>query len=210
MNVGEFLNQLRNTDLDDLRLTNIGRWNVALKIVVALLLFVLVLGLYYYFRLKDLNAELVIAQERETALRQTYEERAFEAANLEAYRLQMRELEIRLDALIEQLPNETEVPGLLEDITETGISSGLQISSIELQAERPSDYYVELPIRFVATGGYHDFATFVSGVAGLPRIVTMHDFDISPVSGGGGLELTLDAKTYRYRSPEEGQGGLPQ
>ena len=201
MNIQEFFGQLKNTDIDDLRAGNIGRWPLALRIVVCVLAFSLAVAAYFYFRIQDLNDQLSAAEARELTLKQTYETRAFEAANLEAYRLQMRELEIRLDALVQQLPTETEVPGLLEDITDTGLSSGLVIRSIQLQPERAAQYYVELPIRFEATGGYHDFATFISGVAGLPRIVTMHDYDITR-EGNGVLRMVLNARTYRYR-PEQ-------
>jgi len=113
----------------------------------------------------------------------------------------MVELQDRLDTLISQLPSDTEVPGLLEDITETGLGSGLQIQSIALQEEVSHDYYIELPILMTATGGYHDFATFVSGVSSLPRIVTLHDFQIDRDSGT--LTLDITAKTYRYKEPEE-------
>ena len=117
----------------------------------------------------------------------------------------MVDLESRLEALIGQLPSDTEVPGLLEDVTETGLNSGLQIQSIALQSEVAHDYYVELPILIEATGGYHDFAGFVSGVAGLSRIVTLHDFTIDTDPDGQTLlSLSIIAKTYRYKAEQEG------
>jgi type IV pilus assembly protein PilO len=204
MDIKEFIEQINNIDLAEIRADNIGSWPVGVRIVACILAFVLAAGGYYYFRVMPLNTQLENAHNQEGQLKQDFSSRAFQAANLEAYRLQLQELELRLDTLISQLPSDTEVPGLLEDITETGLGSGLTIESIELQPETAHDYYIELPISIEARGGYHDFATFVSGVAGLPRIVTLHDFTIEP-SKDGVQTLSIEAKTYRYRqSPEEG------
>ena len=105
-----------------------------------------------------------------------FEKKAFQAANLEAYRQQMREMEESFGALVSQLPSDTEVPGLLEDITNKGLLNGLNIASIDLLPEQAREFYVELPISIVASGSYHDLGAFVSGMAGLPRIVTLHNF----------------------------------
>ena len=116
----------------------------------------------------------------------------------------MAEIEGSFGALLAQLPSDTEVPGLLEDIDERGAEAGLQINSIELRSEVAREFYVELPITIRVTGPYHDFGTFVSGVAGMPRIVTLHDYDMSSAPGqsGGILDMTILAKTYRYKSKE--------
>jgi len=201
MDIQAIIEEIKSIDPSEIRLDNIGRWPLVVRILMCIGAFVAVIALYFYLVVSNSNAllERTIAQEAE--LRETFESRSYEAANLEAYREQRVELDERLQKLIGQLPKDTEVPGLLEDITETGLSSGLAIDSIQLQSERSHDYYVELPISITASGGYHDFATFISGVSGLPRIVTLHDFEISR-SGSSLLNLSITAKTYRYKEPE--------
>jgi type IV pilus assembly protein PilO len=116
---------------------------------------------------------------------------------------QMVEMEESFGALISQLPSDTEVPGLLEDITNKGLLNGLSISSIDLQPEISREFYVELPIAIVATGSYHDLGAFVSGMAGLPRIVTLHDFTIrANGDNSAALSMNITAKTYRYKDGE--------
>jgi|SaaInlV_120m_DNA_3_1039746.scaffolds.fasta_scaffold07665_2 type IV pilus assembly protein PilO len=202
INFRGILDELKNIDFTEIRLDNVGSWPLIVRILACVLTLVLATGGYWYFRINALNTTFSNAVASETQLREQFSQRAFQAANLEAYRLQLEELELRLETLIGQLPTDTEVPGLLEDVTETGLGSGLTIENIILEPEIAHDYYVELPINIVATGGYHDFATFVSGVAGLPRIVTLHDFSIS---GDNEVLLTMniDAKTYRYRDAGE-------
>lgn len=202
MNIRDVIDELRNIDFSEVRLDNVGSWPLVVRILAGLLVLFIAIGGYWYFRINALNSSFENAVAAETRLRDEYTQRAFQAANLEAYRLQLAELELRLETLIGQLPTDTEVPGLLEDITETGLGSGLTIENIILEPEVAHDYYVELPINIVASGGYHDFATFVSGVAGLPRIVTLHDFSISGTNETL-LTMNIDAKTYRYRDAEE-------
>jgi type IV pilus assembly protein PilO len=141
-----------------------------------------------------------VAQTEEAELKQEFEKKAFQAANLDAYRRQMVEMQESFGALVSQLPSDTEVPGLLEDITNKGLLNGLEISSIDLQLEKAEEFYVELPISIVATGSYHDLGAFISGMAGLPRIVTLHDFNISASSENTNrLSMNIIAKTYRYK-----------
>ncbi|EGG30305.1 Type IV pilus biogenesis protein PilO [Aequoribacter fuscus] len=139
------------------------------------------------------------AEQKELDTKKDFEDKAFKAANLDAYKRQMLEMEDSFGALVSQLPSDTEVPGLLEDITNKGLANGLEIASIDLQDERADEFYVELPIAIVATGSYHDLGSFVSSMAGLPRIVTLHDFSIETARGGGDLRMNMIAKTYRYR-----------
>jgi type IV pilus assembly protein PilO len=202
MDIKDIIQQINNIDLSELRADNIGSWPLVVRVIACILAFVLAAGGYYYFRVMPLNTQFANAVGQEVQLKADYSSRAFQAANLDAYREQMVELEDRLQALIGQLPSDTEVPGLLEDITETGLNSGLNIESIELQSETAHDYYIELPINIQADGGYHDFATFVSGVSGLPRIVTLHDFAIRMGDDETLQGFTVLAKTYRYRQAE--------
>jgi type IV pilus assembly protein PilO len=156
----------------------------------------------YFLKVQDIRQQIQRAAEKEVQLLQQYQSKAFLAANLDAYRQQMLELDETFGALLEQLPKDTEVPGLLEDITEVAYGSGLSMKSISLQPEKVSEFYVELPIRIDVIGDYHDFGSFVSGVASLPRIVTLHDYTIKP-SDGSQLNMVIEAKTYRYKAEAE-------
>lgn len=197
-----WLDQLREIDFAELEFNTIGVWPLPVRIGLLTLVFVLVLGAAYYVHIKDMGTRLDRMQREEVTLRNAFAEKAFESANIEAYRAQMVELEQSFAALLAQLPSDTEVPGLLEDITEVGYGSSLEIDSITLQPEVASEYYVELPIRIVAQGGYHDFGTFVSGVSGLPRIVTLQDYSIIADEKSRGLTFEVTAKTYRYKSQD--------
>ena len=179
MNVSEQLQALNDFDLADLDMDNIGRWPLVLKVIVLTLLYVLILVAGFYLHVEDLNKQLGGVEQEEQTLRQDFEKKAFEAANLEAYKAQLVEMEQRFGALVAQLPSETEVPGLLEDITDKGELNGLSIKRIDLLDEQAQTFYVELPIAIEAVGSYHDLGAFISGMAGLPRIVTLHDFEIT-------------------------------
>ncbi len=208
MALQDTLDQLNNLDLSDIDFDRIGTWPMAGKVFVAVLLAAIIIGLGYFLKVKDLNESYERAQREEITLRQTFQKKSHDAANLEAYREQMSEIDKSFSALLSQLPSDTEVPGLLEDITERGSSSGLKINSIDLQPEVVGEFYVELPIKISVEGGYHDFGGFVSGIAGLPRIVTLHDYKI--VSDDGLLTMDINAKTYRYKAQEEGASSVAQ
>ncbi|MDR6916712.1 type IV pilus assembly protein PilO [Pseudomonas sp. 3296] len=205
MSPSQWLEGLRNVDLNDLDTSNMGSWPPAIKAVVAVLLMLLVLALGYTFYLSDLEDQLNLTREEESTLKEQFATKAHMAANLELYTQQMKEMETSFGMLLRQLPSDTEVPGLLEDITRTGLGSGLEFEEIKLLPEVTQPFYIELPIQITVTGAYHDLATFVSGVAGLPRIVTLHDFDIAPASPEGGpkLRMSILAKTYRYNGAQK-------
>jgi len=193
------MRDLRELDLAELSLENIGSWPLAVKVIAWLLALVLVLGAGYFYNIAELREELARGEAKEEQLKKEFETKAFKAANLDALRKQMTEMEASFGALVSQLPSDTEVPGLLEDITNKGLESSLGIQSIRLQKEVVKEFYIELPIAISVTGGYHDFGTFVSGIAGLPRIVTLHDFKIEQTREAGGLSMNISAKTYRYK-----------
>ena len=162
-----------------------------------------VLAFGYYYHIEDLQIQLEGERKKEEQLKKEFEKKAFQAANLDAYRQQMKEMEESFGALVSQLPSDTEVPGLLEDITNKGLLNGLNIASIDLLAEQAKEFYIELPISIVASGSYHDLGAFISGMAALPRIVTLHDFNISAPGGdANNLQMLIIAKTYRYRDDE--------
>ena len=200
MSLSSSLESLRSVDLSDLDMNNLGSWPAPVKVITAVLLMVLVLGGGYYLHLSDLQVNLDQRKAEEARLKQSFATKAFEAANLDAYKTQMVEMEASFGALLRQLPSDTEVPGLLEDITRTGLGSGLEFEEIKLQPEVVQQFYIELPIQIKVVGSYHDLATFVSGVSSLPRIVTLHDFEIKPESKESSSKLRMDilAKTYRY------------
>lgn len=201
-NMSEFSEQLKNFNLADVDWERVGVWPLPARIFVCVLALVAVLTATYFLFIKDKNMELASAERREVTLKSDFEKKAFEAANLEKYRLQMVEMEESFDALKKQLPKDTEVPGLLEDIDEKGVDSRLAIEAITLKPEIASEFYVELPIEIKVAGGYHEFGAFVSGVAGMPRIVTLHNFDIKRDDRANRLHMTIQAKTYRYKEQE--------
>jgi type IV pilus assembly protein PilO len=195
--------QLRRIDLGELEVSNMGAWPAPLKGVVVVLAMLLVLLLGYHLYLKDLLLQLDQRRADETVLKQQFASKARLVANLGPYTEQMKAMEAAFDLMLRQLPSDTEVPGLLEDISRTGLGSGLEFEEIKLLPEVVQPFYVELPIQITVTGGYHELATFVSGVAGLPRIVTLHDFQVRPVTPevGSKLRMNILARTYRYKVP---------
>lgn len=200
MSLNDSLESLRQIDLSNLDFNNVGSWPTAVKVIAYIFLLIAILALGYNFHLKDLQLELEGVQAEESSLREQFSKKAFEAANLEAYKEQMQEMEVSFGSMLKQLPSDTEVPGLLEDITRTGLGSGLEFEEIKLLPEVAQQFYIELPIQIKVVGAYHDLATFVSGVASLPRIVTLHDFDLIPskAEGNSNLSMSILAKTYRY------------
>lgn len=200
MNPKEWLDSLRKIDINDLDLNNLGSWPAAVKSIAGAMVLIIVLALGYNVYLKDLLDQLDQSRATEVTLKEQFATKAFKAANLDAYKAQMTEMQTSFGALLRQLPSDTEVPGLLEDITRTGLGSGLEFEEIKLLPEAAQQFYIELPIQITVVGAYHDLATFVSGVASLPRIVTLHDFEIKPVEPGSTqkLRMSILAKTYRY------------
>lgn len=204
MALQDVIDQLNDFDINDIDWSRMGVWPIAARVAFCAALVVLILAGGYFLFVKELQAQHERVVSEEQTLKQTFRSRAFQAANLDAYREQMAEMEKSFGALVAQLPSDTEVPGLLEDIDEKGAESGLVIKSIDLKPEVTAEFYVELPISIHVTGTYHDMGAFVSGVAGMPRIVTLHDYDIKASEEDEGLlDMTILAKTYRYKSQEE-------
>lgn len=200
MSFSDSLENLQKIDFSDLDFNNVGSWPAAVKFIAGLVLFIVIVALGYNFHLKDLQTQLELQHSQELSLKEQFSSKAYQAANLDAYKEQMQEMEVSFGALLKQLPSDTEVPGLLEDITRTGLGSGLEFEEIKLLPEVEQQFYIELPIQIKVIGAYHDLATFVSGVASLPRIVTLHDFDLVPaeVDGVTTQRMSILAKTYRY------------
>ena len=205
-----FFEQLQNLDPRD-----VGRWPFLFRALTVALVFVVATGLLVWqFVYRGNLPDLRQAEAEQQQLWNTFDQKQRKAANLEAYRQQLAEIERTFGAMLRQLPGKTEVPSLLVDISQTGLASGLQEQLFQPAAENRRDFYAELPIKIRLTGSYHEFGAFASGIAALPRIVTLHDIQITQnTKRGGGRnnvaaptdELTLDvtAKTYRYLEASE-------
>ncbi|MEE8157500.1 MAG: type 4a pilus biogenesis protein PilO [Gammaproteobacteria bacterium] len=198
-----FLDQLRSLDAND-----IGRWPFVFRAMLIAIIFVVVTaGGYYYFVVESQWSVLERVKLEEKELRITFERKQRKAANFSAYHEQLQEMEREFGAMLRQLPGKTEVPSLLVDISQTGLGAGLEEKLFQPSSEVRKDFYAELPIKIRLTGGFHELGKFVSGIAGLPRIVTLHDIEIKPRNQDTLGELVLDvtAKTYRYLD-DEGDG----
>jgi type IV pilus assembly protein PilO len=201
----EFIEQLRNLDPNEP-----GRWPLSVRVGTIVLLFVIAAAAgYWYFVWKAKRPELLEARAQETELWSTLEAKARKAANLQAYKDQLAEMEKSFGAMLRQLPDKTEVPNLLVDISQSGLAAGLEEKLFQPQAEVRKDFYAELPISIRLTGTYHEMGNFASGIAALPRIVTLHDFEITPAGRDarsgipGDLNISVTAKTYRYLEEDE-------
>ncbi|MEJ2130878.1 MAG: type 4a pilus biogenesis protein PilO [Gammaproteobacteria bacterium] len=199
----ELLDQLRNIDFQQLDANNIGSWPGMVKAIILIMAFALALGIGYIAYVRGLIDALDRHSRQEESLKQEYEDKAFKSANLGALRRQRDEMEDQFGSLLRQLPSDTEVPGLIDDIDEMARESGLEVEQLDPEPERAAEFYVEKPIKIIVKGRFHDLGEFVSGVANLSRIVTLHDFEIKPQSGPGDLRMSILAKTYRYLDEDE-------
>lgn len=194
------LEELRTLDVND-----VGRWPFAFRAAVIAIVFVLVVGIGVWFWIvKDMRPQLQRAEQEEQTLRVAFENKQRKAANYDAYKAQLAQIEQSFGTMLRQLPGETEIPSLIVDISQTGLAAGLEEKLFQPQPEVPKDFYAEKPILIQLAGGYHEIANFVSGVAALPRIVTLHNIRITPANQDSYDELSLEvtAKTYRYIEEE--------
>jgi type IV pilus assembly protein PilO len=183
-----------------------GRWPLIVHIAaVALAFVVLSIGFTYLFVWNDMSSQLDREKSEEQGLRTEFKAKHAKAVNLAVYKQQLQDIERSFGALLRQLPGKTEVPSLLVDISQTGQSAGLSQKLFQPQPEVKKDFYAEQPIKIRLTGSYHQFGEFVSGIAALPRIVTLHDIEIKTDSKDAYDQLQLDvtAKTYRYLDDDE-------
>lgn len=198
-----FIQQLQEFDVNDIDFNRVGVWPLPAKIFLACLVSAVIIGACYFLFIKDKQVQLQSEANKEQGLKDDFAGKAHEAANLQAYRDQMVLMRESFGALISRLPTDTEVPDLLEDVSDKGEESRLNINEITLQNEVVQTVHIELPIKVNVSGGFHEFGAFVSGIAGMPRIVTLHDFKVEQESGDSGLlRMQMDAKTYRYKEAE--------
>lgn len=189
--------------LNELDLNNIGEWPPAIKALAILIGCIAIGGAVYYLDTQNQLLRLDQEHAKELELRQTFETKQRKAANLDAYRQQLEEMKESFGAMLRQLPDKTEVAALLVDVSQTGLAAGLEFELFQPEGEQSKDFYAELPINIRVTGHYHEFGRFISGLAALPRIVTIHDVKISNPGGERGtadakLLLQAQVKTYRY------------
>jgi type IV pilus assembly protein PilO len=201
------VDELKSLDVND-----VGRWPLVFRAAVIAIVFVVVIGVgVWFFIVKDKAPLLARAEAEELNLKQVFENKQKKAANYDAYKAQLAQIEQSFGTMLRQLPGETEIPSLIVDISQTGLASGLQERLFQPQPEIPKDFYAEKPIKIRLTGGFHEIANFVSGVAALPRIVTLHNITITPEKADKGsenydqLSIEVTAQTYRYLDEEAKQ-----
>jgi len=197
MNVIE---ELKSLDIND-----VGRWPLVIRMAVITVIFAMVAGLgIFWFIIEDRLPALQRAQDDEEQLQLTFENKQRKAANYDDYKEQLARIEQQFGTMLRQLPGETEIPSLIVDISQTGLAAGLQEKLFIPQPEIPKDFYAEKPIKIRLTGGYHEIGNFVSGIASLPRIVTLHDISITLEDANefDNLSMEVTAQTYRYLDEE--------
>ncbi len=198
-----FLEELQNLDFND-----IGRWPIVFHVFFVVLFFVVATGAGFYFLVyEEQMPRLEKAQREERDLKNSFEQKQRKAANFDSYKQQLAEIQSSFGTMLRQLPGKTEIPNLLVDISQTGLAAGLQEELFQPMDELRRDFYAEKPIKIRLKGTYHEFGQFVSDIAALPRIVTLHDIEIQPDGGrdavGSDLILNVTAKTYRYLEEEQ-------
>jgi len=192
-------------ELQALDVNDVGRWPLPFRAAVIAIIFATVLGLgIYWFIIQDKAPQLERVRGEEQQLRLTFENKQRKAANYDAYKSQLAQIEQSFGTMLRQLPGKTEIPSLIVDISQTGLAAGLQEKLFVPQGEIPRDFYAEKPIKIRLTGGYHEIGNFVSGIAALPRIVTLHDINITTENAEkfDNLSMEVTAKTYRYLDEE--------
>ncbi len=193
-------------ELKSLDINDVGRWPFVFRaaVIAAVFVAVSVLGIWFTI-IKDKAPVLERARQEEQELKIAFENKQRKAANYDAYRAQLSQIEQSFGTMLRQLPGKTEIPSLIVDISQTGLAAGLQEKLFRPEAEIPRDFYAEKPIRIRLSGGYHEIANFVSGIAALPRIVTLHNIDITRESNDGFDRLSLEVTAQTYRYLEEAQ-----
>jgi type IV pilus assembly protein PilO len=209
------LEDLKNLDLNQLRSLdpkNMGSWPLPIRVATLVLLYVAILVAGYILVIQDQRDQYGKLQDKEASLKSDFENKALEAANLDIYQKQLDDMQASFGTILRQLPGQAEIPSLLQDISQAAQVDGLIQDLFQPGNESPKDFYAEKPIQLTLEGGYHDFGKFVSDVATLPRIVTLHNISIRPITGNGNdnLIMSLTAKTYRYLEDDQQQSAKPK
>jgi type IV pilus assembly protein PilO len=188
-------------DLNKLDLKTLADWPLPTKLAALGFLFVVIVGLGWWFDWRSQLATLDVAKQHETELRATFTTKKVQAINLDAYKKQLVDIQQAFGALLKQLPNRQEMDALITDVNQAGLGRGLQFDLFKPEAETVTDFYAETPIKVKVTGGFHDIAAFVSDVSKLSRIVTLQDISMEPANGTLNMDATV--KTYRYLDDDE-------
>lgn len=198
----KYVQQLQQMDIN-----NIGVWPTSVKITVYLLILALIGALAYFALIKGVQEQIASQEAQEQTLLNDFRKKDSELRNLQAYQLQVQQMEMQFNQQLEQLPKVTEIAGLVEDINMAGVSSGLEFKNIKLEPEVKQQIFIEQPIDITVQGNYHSMGGFVTAVAALPRIVTLHNFKIksnqTKVTDVPKIEMNVKAKTYRYMNESE-------
>lgn len=208
IDVGDIIEKINNIDINDLK--NIGSAPKGLKIAALFFIFIASLAAGYFLKITELNEQLTKMERKELELRKAYDQKQATAVNLDAYTQQLEDMRKSFGALLRQLPDKTEIESLLTDISQTGIAAGLEIKYFKPEHLVPKEFYSEYPIKLKVTGRYHQFANFISGVAALPRIVTLQDIKIEPQKTENNKEninMVMDLTVITYQYLEESAGG---
>ncbi|AGS38401.1 MULTISPECIES: type 4a pilus biogenesis protein PilO [Cycloclasticus] len=175
-----------------------GNWPFGIKVVSIIIMCVILIAAWIYYDTLDQLSDLERAEKQEIVLKKTFERKQAKAVNLEAYKQQLIDMKQQFGAMLQQLPNKTQIADLLVDVSQAGLASGLEFSLFQPSVERRKDFYAEKPIKLTVVGGYHEFGKFVSNLAALPRIVTLHNVALKPTEKSGQMTMNAIAKTYRY------------
>ena len=175
-----------------------GNWPTSIKVAAIAAVSVILLVAWIYFDTLDQWDGLKKVEKKELVLKKTFERKQAKAVNLEAYKQQLVDMQQQFGAMLQQLPNKTQIADLLVDVSQAGLASGLEFSLFQPSAEKRKDFYAEKPIKLTVVGSYHEFGEFVSNLAALPRIVTLHNVSMAPAKTGGNMTMHATAKTYRY------------
>ncbi len=200
------LNEIDLSQIDVEDLKKVGSAPLAVRVSIIVIVCILVAAAGIWFIIMPQLDALDAAEKKEVELRRNFDIKQSKAANLDAYAQQLDEMKRSFGTLLRQLPNKTEIESLLTDISQTGIASGLEIEYFKPEGLVQKEFYAEFPIKLRVTGRYHQFARFVSGVAALPRIVTMRDITIKHPNKDSGVRLIMEvtAVTYQYLDENEG------
>ncbi|ORU92249.1 MAG: pilus assembly protein PilO [Cycloclasticus sp. symbiont of Bathymodiolus heckerae] len=187
-------------NLDDINwdFNEAGNWPFGVKIAAIALVSVILMGAWVYYDTLDQLDGLEKVEKTEITLKKTFERKQAKAVNLSAYKQQLKDMQKQFGAMLQQLPNKTQIADLLVDVSQAGLASGLEFSLFQPGGERRKDFYAEKPIKLTVVGSYHEFGEFVSNLAALPRIVTLHNVSLKPSGKGGRMTMNATAKTYRY------------
>lgn len=208
MDIGQAISDLNGLDASDLK--RVGTAPLAVRGLILALGLAAIVGAGIWFLIKPKFLELDKVAAKEAVLKQTFDDTQAKAANRDAYIEQLSEMKRTFNVMLRQLPNKTDIESLLIDLSQTSVAAGLEVEYFKPENEIAREFYVEYPIRIKVTGNYHQFGNFVSGLAALPRIVTLHNINITPLRGTSNksqpaqkLEMDLTATTYRYLDDDE-------